>query len=57
MIDLLIVVLVAGYCAFLIRKAYKNRKEGKVTGCCGCGGNCGSCGGCTAPPENNQKKN
>lgn len=46
MMDILIVILVAGYCGYLIRWGYKKKKEGKSIGCTGCGGNCTSCGSC-----------
>ena len=42
-----IMILILGYCAFIIYKSVKNTKEGKHTGCAGCSGNCGSCGGCS----------
>ena len=39
--NIIIMILILGYCAFIIYK------EGKHTGCAGCSGNCGSCGGCS----------
>lgn len=45
--NIIIMVLILGYCAFLIYKSIKNRKEGKHMGCSGCSGNCGSCCGCS----------
>nr|WP_295283356.1 FeoB-associated Cys-rich membrane protein [uncultured Blautia sp.] len=46
--NIIIMALILGYCAFLIRKSIKDRKEGKHIGCSGCSGNCGSCGcGCS----------
>ena len=44
---IIIMVLILGYCAFVIYKSVKNSKEGKHMGCAGCSGNCGSCGGCS----------
>ena len=44
--NIIIMVLILGYCAFVIYKSVKNSKEGKHMGCAGCSGNCGSCGGC-----------
>ena len=43
--NIIIMVLILGYCAFVIYKSVKNSKEGKHMGCAGCSGNCGSCGG------------
>lgn len=45
--NIIIMVLILGYCAFLIYKSIKNNKEGKHMGCSGCSGNCGSCCGCS----------
>lgn len=45
--NIIIMVLILGYCAFVIYKSVKNPKEGKHMGCAGCSGNCGSCGGCS----------
>lgn len=45
--NIIIMVLILGYCAFLIYKNIKNSKEGKHMGCSGCSGNCGSCCGCS----------
>ena len=45
--NIIIMVLILGYCAFLIYKSIKNSKEGKHMGCSGCSGNCGSCCGCS----------
>ena len=45
--NIIIMVLILGYCAFVIYKSVKNSKEGKHMGCAGCSGNCGSCGGCS----------
>ena len=42
--NIIIMILILGYCAFIIYKSVKNTKEGKHTGCAGCSGNCGSCG-------------
>ena len=42
--NIIIMVLILGYCAFVIYKSVKNSKEGKHMGC---SGNCGSCGGCS----------
>lgn len=38
-----LLVLIVGYCAFLIRRGYKRKKENK--GFMGC--SCGSCSGCS----------
>ncbi|GAB5610585.1 hypothetical protein JCM37173_11110 [Allocoprococcus similis] len=46
--NIVILALIAGYCIFLIRKGYKNHKEGKPVGCAGCSGNCSSCSGCSS---------
>lgn len=46
--NIIIMVLILGYCAFLIYKSIKNSKEGKHMGCSGCSGNCGSCCGCSS---------
>lgn len=48
MADLIILVLIIGYCIFLIARGYRNKKMGKPAGCAGCGGSCGSCGGCAS---------
>ena len=45
--NIIIMVLILGYCAFVIYKSVKKSKEGKHMGCAGCSGNCGSCGGCS----------
>ena len=45
--NIIIMILILGYCAFIIYKSVKNTKEGTHTGCAGCSGNCGSCGGCS----------
>ena len=45
--NIIIMVLILGYCAFVIYKSVKNSKEGKHMGCAGCSGNCGSCGRCS----------
>ena len=45
--NIIIMVLILGYCAFVIYNSVKNSKEGKHMGCAGCSGNCGSCGGCS----------
>lgn len=45
--NIIIMVLILGYCAFLIYKSIKNSKEGKHMGCSGCSGNCGSYCGCS----------
>ena len=45
--NIIIMVLILGYCAFVIYMSVKNSKEGKHMGCAGCSGNCGSCGGCS----------
>lgn len=45
MADLVIVIMIAGAVAAIIRKQIRDRKEGK-TGCgCGCSG-CAGCGHC-----------
>ena len=43
--NIIIMVLILGYCAFVIYKSVKNSKEGKHMGCAGCSGNCGRCSG------------
>ena len=45
--NIIIMVLILGYCAFLICKSIKNSNVGKHMGCSGCSGNCGSCCGCS----------
>ena len=45
--NIIIMVLILGYCAFVIYTSVKNSKEGKHMGCAGCSGSCGSCGGCS----------
>ena len=45
--NIIIMILILGYCAFVIYKSLNNSKEGKHMGCAGCSGNCGSCGGCS----------
>ena len=37
--NIIIMILILGYCAFIIYKSVKNTKEGKHTGCAGCSGN------------------
>ena len=44
--NIIIMALILGYCAFLIYRSLKNKKEGKGSGCAGCGGSCSSCSGC-----------
>ena len=44
--NVIVIALVAGYCAYLIGKAYKDKKEGRHIGCAGCSGACGHCSGC-----------
>ena len=39
--NIIIMILILGYCAFVIYKSVKNSKEGKHMGCAGCSGNCG----------------
>ena len=46
MANAVILILVIGYCLFLIYKQVQNRKAGKHLGCTGCGGSCGGCSGC-----------
>ena len=41
MANAVILILVIGYCLFLIYKQVQNRKAGKHLGCTGCGGSCG----------------
>ena len=36
--NIIIMILILGYCAFIIYKSVKNTKEGKHTGCGGCSG-------------------
>ena len=48
MANAVILILVIGYCLFLIYKQVQNRKAGKHLGCTGCGGSCGGCSGCSA---------
>ena len=56
--NIIIMILILGYCAFVIYKSVKNSKEGKHMGCAGCSGNCGSCGGgCGCGQEASHKKN
>lgn len=45
MANAVILILVIGYCLFLIYKQVQNRKAGKHLGCTGCGGSCGGCSG------------
>lgn len=44
-VDILILVLVFGYCTYLIYKRYQDKKNGKRScmGCSGCGGSCSGC--------------
>ena len=42
--NIIIMVLILGYCAFVIYKSVKNSKEGKHMGCAGCSGS-GGCSG------------
>ncbi len=57
MANAVILILVIGYCLFLIYKQVQNRKAGKHLGCTGCGGSCGGCSGCSAcRTEGNKKK-
>ena len=44
--NIIIMALILGYCAFLIYRSVKNKKEGKSSGCAGCGGSCSGCSGC-----------
>ena len=50
MANAVILILVIGYCLFLIYKQVQNRKAGKHLGCTGCGG----CSACRT--EGNKKK-
>ncbi|MFG6332324.1 MAG: FeoB-associated Cys-rich membrane protein [Lachnospiraceae bacterium] len=34
--------LIGGYCIWVLRKKYRDAKNGKS--CCGCAGDCGGCG-------------
>ena len=43
--NIIIMILILGYCAFVIYQSVKNSEEGKDLGCAECSGNCGSCGG------------
>ena len=52
MANAVILILVIGYCLFLIYKQVQNRKAGKHLGCTGCGGSCGS----ACRTEGNKKK-
>lgn len=54
MANAVILILVIGYCLFLIYKQVQNRKAGKHLGCTGCGGSCGGCSACRT--EGNKKK-
>lgn len=49
--NIIILVLIAGYCIFLIHRAYKNKKAGKHIGCAGCSEKCGQCAGCSTHPD------
>lgn len=41
-INLFILVIIFGYCGFVVYKKYQDKKNGK-TGCGCCGGNCSAC--------------
>lgn len=61
MANAVILILVIGYCLFLIYKQVQGIKAGKHFGCTGCsgecGGSCGGCNGCSAcRPEGKKKK-
>lgn len=48
--NIIIVVLIAGYAVFVIRRMHKRKKQGFSCSCgCGggCSGNCAGCSGCT----------
>ncbi|MDO4293970.1 MAG: FeoB-associated Cys-rich membrane protein [Eubacteriales bacterium] len=55
MATFIVLALVLGYCAFLLYKGYKDRKEGRHTGCAGCSGcgsgSCSACGSGSAPEK------
>lgn len=53
MANAVILILVIGYCLFLIYKQVQNRKAGKHLGCTGYGG-CSGCSACRT--EGNKKK-
>ncbi|MCD7868058.1 MAG: FeoB-associated Cys-rich membrane protein [Clostridiales bacterium] len=50
--NILVIALVVGYVAFVLRYLYRQKKTGNsgCLGCssAGCGGSCQSCGGCSA---------
>lgn len=44
MADVIIILLVASYCAFIIGRIFRKKKAGAA----GCSGNCLGCSGCSA---------
>ena len=42
-VSVIIVLLILGYCVFILYKQRENKKKGG-----GCGGNCGGCAGCSS---------
>lgn len=55
-VDILILVLVFGYCTYLICKKYQDKKNGKKS-CMGCSGCGGACTGCTTSLRYQKEKN
>ncbi|HIX67703.1 MAG TPA: FeoB-associated Cys-rich membrane protein [Candidatus Anaerostipes excrementavium] len=45
MADIIILIFVFGYCAYIIRNRRKKTKN--AGGCQGCGGSCAGCSGCS----------
>ncbi len=48
MADLIIILIIAAYCIYLIAGMLRKRKTGKGGCGCGCSGSCSSCSGCSA---------
>lgn len=46
MADIIILLLVLGYCAFILVRRHQKAKSGGQGGGCGCCGSCAGCSGC-----------
>ena len=45
LIDLIIILVIAGLTMLALKKVLKDKAEGRCTGCSGCGGSCSGCHG------------
>ncbi|HJC50279.1 MAG TPA: FeoB-associated Cys-rich membrane protein [Candidatus Anaerostipes avistercoris] len=54
MADIIILILVLGYCAYIIWNRHKKSKSG--SGCQSCAGGCAGCSGCSGFTVGEEKK-